>query len=424
MSGISLLTIGLIGWLVYRLLHPRNLEVSPASLVLMWILGMGGVYAIYYVFVGFLQQNPPPVLILALGVGGAVEAIRVQRQVTFSSWDVFLKAKLATVGLLIIVLMMTVSIFMSGFYADTTRMWMAKGDMLNQLPDYVQLMESLPDPRHPDYPMVMSHQYQWQLTWATDWVSLKLSTWVWYIALLFSALALFTRFTKHPLCWLILLAGYPAYWFVVPLATVDVPLSVMWLTAVVWILRYLDRDGGSILTIAIVCGIIVLTKNEGFLIVGSIICGLLVTLLTQPENRPRLMRLFGMIIFASGVSFLSWYALIVPQADITIGSDFALSGFRTELVPQVLQLILPILFNPLQTAGLWLIFLGFIVFGYWRMPVLWLPVLLYLLFISGSYTFSVRPTTLVEHIVQSYFRLLLQITPLALVYVARCFSRE
>lgn len=424
MSVIGILTILLIGWLIYRILHPSHAEVSPASLAFMWILGAGGIYLIYYGFVGFLHQNPPPALLLVIGVFGIIDIVRIRQRMTFAGWHIFRETKFSVIILAVVIVMMTISIFMSGFYADTTRMWMAKGDMLNQLPDYVHLMESLPDHRHPDYPMVMSHQYQWQLVWADDWISLKLSTWVWYITLLLAATALFTRYTRHPVRWLIVLAGYPAYWFVIPIATIDIPLSVMWLIVIGWTLRYLDGDNISPLAIAISCGIIILTKNEGFLIVGTILIGMLVTLVIQSDTRRRLLRLLGAIIVVGGLSFFSWYGLIVPQAEITVASDFGLSGFTLERIPLVIEILAPILFNPVQTAGLWLIFLYFIIRGYRQTPLLWLPVLLYLVFISASYTFSVRDTSLLGHIIQSYFRLILQITPLALVYVACCFAQD
>lgn len=422
MPVLSILTIGLIGWLIYRLLHPNTLELSPASLALMWILGTGGIYLIYYLHIGLLQQNPSPLLILGLGGLGAVEGVRLRHQVTWVGWHPFKQAKWATLILCCLVLAMSISIFMSGFYADTTRMWLAKGDMLNQLPHYGQLIESLLDHFHPDYPMVMSHQYQWQLIWSDSLISLKLLTWVWYIALVLASLSLFTRWTKYPIRWLILLAGYPSYWFVMPIATVDIPLSVMWVTVVVWIMHYLDGRQVSILGIAVVCGVITLTKNEGFITVGCIFIGLMLTAFQQQAKRQPIIRLMIAIGIMSSICFISWYGLIVGQATIAVGSDFSLSGFQLERVPEVAQFILPILFNPLETAWLWMIFLGFIIAGYRDEPILWLPVLLYLLAISISYTFSVRPTTLYQHIIQSYFRLILQIAPLALVYIARCFS--
>lgn len=424
MSVISIVTIFLIGWLVYRLLQPRQVMVSPLSVAMMWVLGTGAMYLVYYGFVGFLQQNPPPLLFVIVAGVGVAEVIRVRGRIIFSGWQVLRVGKIWLIILGVILVMMSLSIFMSGFYADTTRMWMAKGDMLNQLPDYVNLMERFTAIRHPDYPMVMSHQYQWQMVWADDWRSLKLSTWVWYVMLLLSALTLLTRYTKFPLRWLILLAGYPSYWFVVPLATVDIPLSVMVLVAVGWTLEWLDNQQVAWGLIALVCGVMVLTKNEGFLIVGSMLAGLMATVIAVPEKRRQLLYLIAMIIAVSGVSFASWYLLIVPQADIAVAGDFGLSGFALENIPAVLRLILPVLLNPLQTAGLWILFLFFVAMRYWQTPVLWLTVLLYLLVISASYMFSVRQTTLFEHINQSYFRLILQIMPLAFVYVARCFSQS
>ncbi|GEM_PF-2141669 len=422
MSIISIITIWLIGWLIYRIFQAQNLELSPASVPLMWILGTGGVYLVYYIFVGFLQQNPPPLLLLVIAGCGVIEAVRMRHQVIVSGWDVFRSARLSTSILIVIILMMTISILMSGFYADTTRMWLAKGDMLNQLPDYIHLMEHLKDIRHPDYPMVISHQYQWQLVWADDWISLKLSTWVWYVVLILSAIALFKRYTKYPVRWGILLAGYPAYWFVIPLATVDIPISIMLVVVISWILNYLDSNAVSKWMIASVCALLVLTKNEGFLIVGSIVCGVIATFIIQSSQRQQLLRLLSAIIVVSALSFISWYVMIVPQADIAVASDFGLSGFQAEKIPQVLELILPILFNPIQTAGLWVIFFVCLLMGYWRTPLLWMPALLYLLAISASYMFSVRETSLLEHIIQSYFRLILQITPLAMIYIAQCLS--
>lgn len=424
MPILGVLTVALIGWLIYRLLYPNQLELSPASLPLIWILGTGGIYLIYYLHISILHQNPSPLLILGLSAVGAIEGFRLRRSIKWEGWHLFKQAKWATLILGLIILAMSISIVMSGFYADTTRMWLAKGDMLNQLPDYGHLIESLLERLHPDYPMVMSHQYQWQLLWADSLISLKLLAWVWYIALLLGCLSLLTRWTKHPIRWLILLAGYPSYWFVMPLATVDIPISVIWVTVIVWIMRYLDDRDGSIVGIALVCGVMMLTKNEGFITIACIVVGLLMTALSQQAKRQQVMRLIIAIVVVCGVSFISWYGLIVGQATVSVGSDFGLSGFQVERVSEVARFLLPILFNPLETAWLWVFFLGFIVVGYRDEPLLWLPVLLYLLVISASYTFSVRPTTLYEHIVQSYFRLILQIAPLALVVVARCFSVE
>lgn len=422
MPILSILTIGLIGWLIVRLLHPHMLELSPASLPLMWLLGTGGIYLIYYLHISILQQNPSPVLILGLGGLGIVDGLRHRHQITWVGWYPFKQAKGATLVLCLVVLVMSISIVMSGFYADTTRMWLAKGDMLNQLPDYRHLLYSLVERLHPDYPMVMSHQYQWQLVWSDSLISLKLLTWVWYIALLLACMDLFTHWTKHPMRWLILLAGYPSYWFVMPIATVDIPLSVMWVIVIVWMMRYLDDEQVSIWGIALACGVMILTKNEGFITIGCILFGLMVTAFQQQAKRQQIIRVMMAIVIICGVCFISWYALIVGQATIAVGSDFSLSGFQLERVPEVAKFILPILFNPLETAWLWIMFLGFLIVGYRDNPLLWLPVLVYLLVISASYMFSVRPTTLYQHIIQSYFRLILQIAPLALVYVARCFS--
>jgi len=424
MPIISILTVGLIGWLIYRVLYSNVLEISPASLPLIWILGTGGIYLIYYLHISILKQNPSPILIFALAGFGVIEAFRVRRRIQWDSWQIFKQAKVATFILCLLILGMSVSIFMSGFYADTTRMWLAKGDMLNQLPDYQLLIESLLERLHPDYPMVMSHQYQWQLLWSDSLISLKLLTWVWYIALLLACLSLLTRWTKHPVRWLILLAGYPSYWFVMPLATADIPISVIWVTTMVWIMRYLDDKQTSIWGIAVLCGVMILTKNEGFLTVGCMIIGLLITAALQSAKRQQIIQLLSAIVAISLISFISWYGLIVGQATVAVGSDFGLSGFTIERISEVALFLMPILFNPLGTAWLWVIFIGFILIGYHDDPLLWLPVLIYLLVISASYMFSVRPTTLYEHIVQSYFRLILQITPLALVYVARCFSQS
>jgi len=422
MPILGLLTVGLIGWLIYRVLYTNQLELSPASLPLIWILGTGGIYLIYYLHISLLHQNPPPILILGLAGVGVIEAVRLRHSIKLDGWYPLKQAKWSTLILGLVVLAMSISIFMSGFYADTTRMWLAKGDMLNQLPDYEHLLESLVERFHPDYPMVMSHQYQWQLLWLDSLISLKLLAWVWYIALLLGCLSLLTRWTTHPIRWLILLAGYPSYWFVIPLATVDIPISVIWITAVVWMMRYLDNREGSIVGIALVCGVMILTKNEGFIIIGCIVIGLLMTAILQQTKRQPIVRLIIGIVVMSGISFISWYGLIVGQATVSVGSDFGLSGFQIERISEVAQYLLPILFNPLETACLWMVFLGFIVVGYRDKPLVWLPVLLYLLVISASYTLSVRPTTLYQHIVQSYFRLILQIAPLALVFVAHCFS--
>lgn len=424
MPILSILTIGLIGWLIYRILFSKSLELSPASLPLIWILGTGGIYVIYYLHISILQQNPSPVLIFGLGGLAAIEGFRHRHTIKWVGWHPLYQAKWATLILCLIVLGMSISIFMSGYYADTTRMWLAKGDMLNQLPDYRLLIESLLERLHPDYPMVMSHQYQWQLLWSDSLISLKLLSWVWYIALLLACLSLLSRWTKHPVRWLLLLAGYPSYWFVMPLATVDIPISVIWVTAILWIMRYLDDQHVSIWGIALIFGVMILTKNEGFMTVGCMIIGLLITAVMQSTKRQQIIRLMLAIVVISLISFISWYGLIVGQATVAVGSDFGLSGFRFERLAEVARFLFPILFNPLETAWLWVIFLVFILVGYHDDPLLWLPVLIYLLAISVSYTFSVRPTTLYEHIVQSYFRLILQIMPLAFIYVARCFSQS
>ena len=422
MPILGVLTVGLIGWLIYRLLYANMLELSPASLPLIWILGTGGIYLIYYLHISILHQNPSSILIVGLSGIGAIEGFRLRHSIKWEGWHPFKQAKWARLILCLIVVGMSITIFMSGFYADTTRMWLAKGDMLNQLPDYGHLVESLLERYHPDYPMVMSHQYQWQLLWSDSPISLKLLAWVWYIALLLAILSLLTRWTNHPIRWLILLAGYPSYWFVMPLATVDIPISVIWVTTIVWMMRYLDDEEGSIWGIGLVCAVMMLTKNEGFITIACILIGLLLTAFLEQAKRQQIMRLTLVIILLCGISFISWYGLIIGQATVAVGSDFGLSGFQVERVLEVARHLLPILLNPLETAGLWFVFLGFIIVGYWDKPLLWLPVLLYLLVISTSYTLSVRPTSLYEHIVQSYFRLILQIAPLALVYVARCFS--
>ena len=359
MSVLSVLTIALIGWLIYRVIQRDNLEVSPASLPLMWILGTGGIYLIYYLFIGILHQNPPPLLILGLGGLGAIEGYRLRHQVKTDGWNEFKQEKGASMILFLIVLVMTVNIFMSGFHADTTRMWMAKGDMLNQLPDYAHLMESLPERLHPDYPMVISHQYQWQLVWSDELVSLKLSTFVWYIMLLLISLSLLTRWTKHPIRWLILLAGFPGYWFVVPIATLAIPLSVMWGVIMFGIIRYLDNEPTSLLSITLVCGVMTLTKNEGAIAIACIIIGLFVTALQDKTKRRQIARLIVVVVVICLISLFSWYGLIVGQTNAVVGSDFGLSGFQFSRIVEVAQIILPILLNPLSTAWLWVIFCRF-----------------------------------------------------------------
>jgi len=411
------------GWLLYRLFQRNNLELSPATIALSWVLGTGVLYLTYYSFILIGKQSPPPIIIFGLGLIGLVEFIRVLSKTQFDGWHIFRQSKFMTVVLLLVIGYMSLHIFFDGYHYDAIRMWLFKAQLLSITPDYTQVINSLIPIQHPDYPMLYTHQLHWQLAGSDSLLSLKLPTWMAYISIILAINALFTHFKiERPIFWLIFLAGFPQFWLVIPTATADLPLSMMLIVGIVWLNRYLDGDTLASPLMAFVFGAMVLTKNEGILLVLSVIVGLCVMAITRSHNPKRLLQAILWIIGVASVAWVSWYSFVVGQASATIISDFGFISLTPERIIEVIGLLIPILFNPFLTVGIWIFVVGCFLTGHFRFPIIWMPMMIYLVLISSTYLFSVRETGLYAHVVQSYLRLLTQITPLAIFYLATSFS--
>lgn len=411
------------GWLLYRLFQRNNLELSPATIALSWVLGTCILYLTYYSCILIGKQSPPPIIMIGLGLIGLVEFIRLLPKIQINGWRVFRQSKLLTVVLLLVIGYMSLHILFDGYHYDTIRMWLFKAHQLSITPNYTQVINSLIPIQHPDYPMLYPHQLQWQLAGSDSLFSLKLPTWMAYISIILAMNALFTHFEiERPVVWLVFLAGFPQFWLVIPTATADLPLSMMLIVGIVWLNRYLDGDTLASPLMAFVFGAMVLTKNEGILLVLSVIVGLCVMAITRSHNPKRLLQAILWIIGVASVAWVSWYSFVVGQASATIISDFGFISLTPERIIEVIGLLIPILFNPFLTVGIWIFVVGCFLTGHFRFPIIWMPMMIYLVLISSTYLFSVRETGLYAHVVQSYLRLLTQITPLAIFYLATSFS--
>jgi hypothetical protein len=423
MPLFGIAVVWLSGWLLYRVVQHHNLELSPATLSLSWVLGTGILYTVYYSFILLAKQSPPPLIMIVLGIVGGIELVRLFPNTQIKGWQLFQRSKILTILLVLMMSIMCIYILVDGYHYDTVRMWLFKAQILHITPDYHQMMDTLIPPQHPDYPMVYTHQLQWQLIWSDSLVSLKLPTWMAYINLILATTALLIQFKiRHSVAWLIFLAGFPQYWSIIPTATADLPISMMLLVAMTWLNRYLDGEKFVGLLMALGFGWLVLTKNEGILLVLSILVGLCGIAIVQPSNRKRLLRAIVWIVCMSGLWWISWYAVVVSQSMGNLVSDFSLSSLTIARIPEAIELLIPILFNPFLTASIWIFVIGCFLTRHFKFPIIWIPLFVYLILISSTYVFSIRPSGLYAHIVQSYFRLLLQVTPLAIVYLGMCFS--
>jgi len=425
MSVVGIIVVWFAGWLVYRVLQRDHLELSPASIALTWVLGTGLLHTVYYLSITLTQQNPSHLILFGVGIIGAVEFVRLRQNITLSGWKMFRTSRLATVFLMLVISLMTLFIAVDSFHQDTIYMWDYKAQLLAITPDYHVMMEHLLPAQHADYPMVYTHQLQWQASLDTSLISLKLPTWMSYICILLGTSAILTHFNvRHPVWWLIFLAGFPQYWSLIPTATADIPLSMYFIVGVVWLLRALDGHPRGAVLAGLCFGWMALTKNEGSLLFICVLAGLAGHTLTHRQANRKHLSIGLWVTGVVTVLWLSWYGLIVGTSPAPIISDFSMSGFRIGRIPEVAGLLLPVLLNPFLTAGLWIVGVGCLLTNRFKQPMLWIPVALYILLISSTYLFSVRETGLYAHVVQSYFRLLLHVTPLAVVYLASCFSGE
>jgi len=423
MPLFGIIAIWFAGWLVYHVIQRDNLEISPATVSLAWVLGTGVLYVVYYSFILIGKQSPPPFILILIGTIGFIDFIRTLPKAKIKDWHIFRQSKPLTTLLLLTIGSMTLFIFFDGYHYDTIRMWLYKAQALSITPDYTQVINSLISIQHPDYPMLYTHQLQWQLNWSDSIFSLKLPTWVAYINVILTTSALLIHFKiRHSIIWLIFLAGFPQFWIVMPMATADLPLSLNLLICLVWLIRALDDNRSSRVFMALAMAGLVLTKNEGILLVLSVLFSLLCIALFRSNSRKQVLQTMLWIIGGVVLAWVSWYTLVVGQSSANIVSDFGSDGLTSSRIIEVATLLIPILLNPFTTAGIWIFIIGCFLTGHLKAPVIWIPLFVYLALISSTYIFSVRSTGLYAHIVQSYFRLLTQITPLAVVYLAICFS--
>lgn len=423
MPVFGIVAVWFAGWLLYRIIQRDELEISPATISLAWVLGTVILYVTYYIFILSVNRAPPPLIIIALGVIGFIDFLRTLPHTRRKNWHIFRQTKLLTVLLLLILGFMSLYVFFDGYHYDTIRMWLYKAQILSLTPDYTQAINSLIPEQHPDYPMLYTHQLQWQLHWADSLFSLKLPTWITYINIILATASLLTHFKiQHPIAWLIFLAGFPQYWTVIPTATADLPLSLNLIVGIIWLIRSSGGNRSARILMTLAFGALILTKNEGILLVFSVLIAQLFVTIFQSNTRMHTLKTILWIIAGASVVWISWYTLVVGQSSAIIVSDFGTASITTSRIIEVATLLIPIVCNPFTTAGIWIFAVACLITGHIKAPRIWIPLFVYLALVSSTYLLSVRPSGLYAHIVQSYFRLLTQITPLAIVYLAICFS--
>ena len=127
----------------------------------------------------------------------------------------------------------------------------------------------------------------------------------------------------------------------------------------------------------------------------------------------------------TGLVAVAWYGLVFISGYWR--SDFTLSQPRLEEYLTALKAVPGMLLLPYSFHGIWYILLGVLI---WRRPslrrgsdatIFWLLPLLYAGVMLITYLFS-NWVDIQHHINTSYYRLLLQVTPLVMVYLARTLA--
>jgi len=414
MPLIPFLTTWALGWLAYRAVQRQQASLSPVGIATAWVLGAGVVHAIYYVHVLFLLRNPHPLVLILPGLIGLVDAVRVARAGRWRGWQPFRAAPRASMLLAACIVVMTLLTTINGFYLDTLRIWLARAQALDQLPDYRHAMENIFWLFHPEYPPLWSHQYQWQMQFGDSMLALKLPSLGYYVTLLAAAVALLARSTRNPILWTVIVALPGLFVWVWPTGTADMPLSASVTLGVCWLFIYREsRAARDLWCAALAIGLLTLIKNEGILLVVCLLVPLALDAL-RPARRGLALRSLLAVAGVSAICALSWLLLVWSVAPGI--SDFSLGAFSVDQLQTALSVGLPVLLDPL-TAAAWPLMIVLLALGFWREPLLWLPALLYALGMLFSYAFSVYPPGIMHHIVQSYHRLLAQMLPLALIYI-------
>lgn len=415
MPLIPFMTTWALGWLAYRLVQRERAALSPIGMVTAWALGVGVVHVIYYVHVLALLRNPHPLALILPGLAGLFDALRCARLGRWRGWEVFRAAPRASALLVACVGIMTLLTAVNGLYVDTLRIWLARAEAFDQLPDYRHSLENIYWLFHPEYPPLWSHQYQWQMQFGWSPLALKLPSLGYYVTMLAAAVALLARSTGRPVLWAAVIGLPGLFVWVWPTGVADAPLSASVVLGVCWLLIYREtRARRDLWCAALVIGLMTLIKNEGLLLAACLLAPLALDAL-RPARRAHALRSLLVVGMATLICALSWQ--IVAWTVAPGISDFSASAFEMQQLRQAIAWGVPVLLDPLLLAAAWPLLFVLLALGFWREPLLWLPPLLYALGMLFAYGFSAYPPGIMHHIVQSYHRLLGQMLPLVLIYV-------
>lgn len=421
MSLIPLLATFGLGWFIFTRIKRDDRPISPLGMATAFLLGTGAVHGVYYASILLFESNPPPLLILAGSLPGWVSFAQATVARRFSGWQSFREHRRLTTVLVGVVILMTVFTAMTGYYADTLRMWHAKAQLLDVVPSYAEMIAYLGTDWHPEYPTLLTHQYQWQRVFSDTVFGSKLPNVAYYLTTLAGTFYLLHYLkVKQRVMWLIFLAGLPVYWAWQTQAAADLPVSAYVVVGLSWLVHD-DKRTSSLALAVIVLGLLPLVKIDGALLIVCIVAAVGIQGMVNGQLR-RGAVIGAAIAMSAGAFLLSWLA-VTTSAEVS-SSDFALSTFDTARTQIILSDTLPTLFDPHSFAGLWIVVFGLLLLGFWRHPLIWFPALAYSVGMLFAYHFSDYGPGLRLHIFQSYERLLMHVTPLAVAYIASGLSGD
>lgn len=415
MPLIPLLTTWLIGWLVLALQHRPRL--GPAAIGTAWLLGTGVVYLAHYGTMLLFQVNPPPVLLFAGAAGGVVMLLVKRPTVDKPAWQTLRREPLAALLLVGGVGAVTLVALLNGFGHDGQLIWLGRAIAYHQIPDYAFHL-ARPFPLHPDYPPLFIHQYQWQFNFTESVAGLKLPGLAFYLTTLLFIFSLLRGSIQSPVKWTLLAALLPIYWNQTPMAQADIPLGAFIIGSVYWLHSYLRTRQAADWRVGFgLAAFIPAVKFEGLVVIACLVLVLLGMMWRWHDARPYLRRVFISVIIAAGFTALMWYGITLSVG--APAGDFSLSHPRPgEFVSALVGLPLMLL-SPYGFHAIWYVFVAAII---WRRPridattLFWLLPLLYAGAMLAAYLFS-NWIDLTHHMRTSYYRLLLQMTPLVMVWL-------
>jgi hypothetical protein len=416
---VPIVVTWLCGWLAYRMVMRERARVDGIGAATAWLLGAGVIHGAHYSAALTFHTVPPPVILFLVALVGLADMVRVMRRTRLDWLGAFRREPLWGGALLVGLAALLALTAAQGFGNDTALIWLGRAKAYAANPDYLAHVHAYP--WHPGYPPLFIHQYQWQNVFTDSLLGLKLPPFVFYLASLAVIYRLLSERVSGPMMWTFLIALLPTYWINVPYGMADIPLSAYVVTAVYWL-----RDGNrrAMWLGAVLLGLATLVKTEGAVLVGCVLAAMLYTSWREPEERKRLLSAVVICAAASAVCAASWY--VVTLIGQPHEPDFALSAFDVGRVVSIAANVGFVILDPRTFNGVWLIFAA-VLWGKRRElrrdALIWLPPALYVVGMVGIYFFSNFSDGVGAHVRFSYGRLLQQVTPLAMVYVAWALGR-